>query len=72
MPTLLSTESLERVPLPAVLKPHTERLLLAVRDYAQAHAQEILSSVSRAGADVVSAAFSLVLVLVLPILSFYW
>jgi hypothetical protein len=52
------------LPLPAPLKPYGERLLAALRDYAEEHTQEILSSVSKAGADFVSAAFSLVLVLI--------
>lgn len=71
IPMLLSDANAARLPLPAPLKPYGERLLAALRDYAQEHTQEILSSVSKAGADFVSAAFSLVLVLILPILSFY-
>lgn len=71
IPSLLSDANAARLPLPAALKPYGERVLAALRDYAEEHTQEILSSVSKAGADFVSAAFSLVLVLILPILAFY-
>lgn len=37
----------------------------------QEHSQDLLLSFSRAGADVVGAAFSLVMIVILPILSFY-
>jgi predicted PurR-regulated permease PerM len=71
IPILLSDANAARLPLPAPLKPYGEHLLAALRSYAEEHTQEILTSVSKAGADFVSAAFSLVLVLIMPILAFY-
>ena len=71
IPNLLSAESAQRLPIPEVLRPYGERVAELLRHYVQEHSQELLLSFSRAGADVVGAAFSLVMVIILPILSFY-
>jgi predicted PurR-regulated permease PerM len=71
IPNLVTVEASKKLPVPDILKPYIERLAELLRIYVMDHTQELLVSVSRAGVDVVGAAFSLVMIVVLPIISFY-
>jgi predicted PurR-regulated permease PerM len=60
------------LPLPQPVRSFKEMVLLYVGDQLKAHANQIVSALPQAGLKVISAAGNLILIVVIPVLSFFF
>ncbi|MGH9722326.1 MAG: AI-2E family transporter [Bryobacteraceae bacterium] len=70
IPELLKPD--RAVPLPEPIRPVGEKLITAAREYIQEHSQELLSSASKLGMRAAGAAGSLIYIVIIPVLSFFF
>ena len=72
IPDLAKSGNIEQFPLPEVLRPFADTVVENVREYVGEHGQELLSQISKAGLRAVGFVASLVFVVIVPILSFFF
>jgi predicted PurR-regulated permease PerM len=72
IPDLAAAGGAAQLPLPEALRPFAETIAEQIRGYLSEHAQELLSQIPKAGLRAVGFVASLVFVVIVPILSFFF